>query len=63
MFRCTDVIVNLVLEVDNRAMEPNKELTLTLVPGGTIDAIIVNEIKITIIDTDGKFMVPKIVVQ
>ena len=62
MLGCTDVNVDLFLEVDNRAMEPNEELTLSLAPIGIIDAIIVNETMIIIIDTDGKCMVPKIVV-
>ena len=63
MLRCTDLIVDLFLLEDNRAMEPNEELTLSLDPIGMIDAIIINETKITIIDTDGKCMVPKIVVE
>ena len=63
MLECTDLIVDLFLEVDNRAMEPNEELTLSLDPIGMIDAIIINETNITIIDSDGKCMVPKIVVE
>ena len=62
MVRCKEQTVDLSLQVDHRAMEPNEEFTLSLVRQGTIDAIIVNEIDITIIDSDGKYMVPKIVV-
>ena len=56
MARCEEQTVDLSLEVDHRAMEPNEELTLSLVPRETIDAIIVNEIDITIIDSDGKYV-------
>ena len=57
MLNCDDQVLNLFLEVDNRAMEENEELTLTLTKSGVIDAIIINETKIIIIDSDGKYMV------
>ena len=56
MLVCNDVVVDLYLEVDSRAMEQDEELTLTLTSLTYTIAMIINKIKIIIIDSDGKYI-------